>query len=259
MSRDWIDRPALDMLHEIQRPAPVRPAMLSPQALRDLGDEQRHIGRQRSDLTQAVDQVERTLSAKRGDLTDTLKRLDDSRDRVDTAQQRLDGFDSGWSRFHNRDTINTLRSDIERAAGWVTEYETRATKLRVEISDLTGDLDRAVAQRDAKRPRLVDRGREIRSTLDIDASLRIDLVERDPPAYLRGLRRDGNDKLWRATVGGVEQYRAAYGVDSRDALGARPSYLETTRSDQYRQLDHSIEQLIPARAREREIDMGIEM
>ena len=79
LSRDWIDRPALDVLHEIQRPAPPRPAMLSPQALRDLWDEQRAIGRQRYDLTQAVDRVERTLSTKRGDLTDTLKRLDDSR------------------------------------------------------------------------------------------------------------------------------------------------------------------------------------
>ena len=41
LSRDWIDRPALDVLQEIQRPAPLRPAMLSPQALRDLWDEQR--------------------------------------------------------------------------------------------------------------------------------------------------------------------------------------------------------------------------
>jgi hypothetical protein len=40
---------------------------------------------------------------------------------------------------------------------------------------------------------------------------------------------------------------------------ARPSYLEMIRADHYRQLDHSIDQLTPARAREREIDMGIEM
>jgi hypothetical protein len=95
--------------------------------------------------------------------------------------------------------------------------------------------------------------------LNADASLRIDSVERDRPAYVRGLRRHGNDRLWRTTVGGIEQYRAGYGVDSRDALGERPGYSDMTRADQYRQLHHDIRELAPARAREREIDMGIEM
>ena len=260
LSRDWIDRPALEVLHEIQRPAPPLPAMLSPQALRDLWDEQRDLGRQRYDLTQAVDRVERTLSTKRGDLTDTLKRVDDSRGRVDSAQQRLDGFDSAWSRFRNRDIIDTLHRDIDRSAGWVSEYDTRAATLRADITELTGERDRAGAQRDGIRPGLVDRTREIRSVLDADATLRIDRVERDPPAYVRRLRLDENvDKLWRTTVGAIEQYRAGYGIDSRDALGERPNYLDMTRADQYRQLEHSIDQLTPTRARDREIDMGIEM
>jgi hypothetical protein len=259
LSRDWIDRPALDVLKEIQRPAPSLPAMLSPQALRDLWGEQRALGKRRYVLTQAVEQVERTLSTKTGDLTDTLKRLGDSRARVDSAQQRLDGFDTPWSRFRNRDTIDTLHGDIDRAAGWVSEYETRATRLRAEITVLTGDRDRAVAQRDATRPGLIDRGREIRTVLHADASRRIDRVERDPPAYLRGLRRDGNDKLWRTTVGGIEQYRAGYGIDSRDALGPRPGYGDMTRADQYRQLHHDVRELAPARAPDREIGMGIEL
>ncbi|HUP75849.1 MAG TPA: hypothetical protein VM282_22645 [Acidimicrobiales bacterium] len=204
--------------------------------------------------------MERTLSTKQGDLTDTLKRLDDSRQRVDSAQGRLDSFDSGWSRFRNRDTVDTLHGDIDRAAGWVTEYEIRAAALRPEITVLTGECDRAVARRDAMRPGLVDRTREIRSVLDADASLRIDRVEREPPAYLREIRRDENhDKLWRTTVGGIEQYRAAYGVDTRDALGPRPGYGDMTRADQYRQLDHDVRELAPARARDREIEMGIEM
>lgn len=185
LSRDWIDRPALEVLNEIQRPAPSRPAMLSPQALRGLWDEQSTLGRQRYGLAQAVDVVERTLSAKRGELTDTLTRLDDSRDRVDSAQQRLDGFDSAWSRFRKRDTIDTLHRDIDRSSGWVSEYETRAATLRTEISLLTGERDRAVAQRDAIRPGLVDRTREIRSELNADALLRIDRMEREPPACLR--------------------------------------------------------------------------
>jgi hypothetical protein len=259
LSRDWIDRPALDVLNEIQRPAPSLPAMLSPQALRDLWDEQRALDRQRYDLTQAVDRVESTLKTKTGDLTNTLKRLDDARERVDSAQQRLDGFDSGWSRFRNRDTITTLHGDIDRAAGWVSEYETRAATLRPEISQLTEARDRAVAQRNTAQPRLHERGREIRTVLHADASLRVDRVERDPPAYLRGLRRDGNDKLWRTTVGGIEQYRAGYGIDARDAIGERPGYSDMTRADLYRQLHHDVRELAPARAREREIDMGIEM
>lgn len=135
----------------------------------------------------------------------------------------------------NRDTIDTLRGDIDRAAGWVTEYETRAVALGPEITELTGERDRAVAQRDATRPGLIDRTREIRSVLNADAALRIDRVERDPPAYLRGLRRDGNDKLWRTTVGAIEQHRAGYDIDTRDALGPRPGYGDMTRADQYRQ------------------------
>jgi hypothetical protein len=59
-----------------------------------------------------------------------LKRLDDPRSRIDGAQQRLDGLTSPWSRFRNRDTIDTLHSDRDHAAGWVTEYETRAATLR---------------------------------------------------------------------------------------------------------------------------------
>jgi hypothetical protein len=113
--------------------------------------------------------------------------------------------------------------------------------------------------RNAIRPGLVERTREIRSTLNADASLRIDRVERDPPLYVRGLRRDVNDKLWRTTVGGIEQYRAGYRIDSRDALGERPGYSDMTRADQYRELGHNLNQLIPARARDREIDMGIEL
>jgi hypothetical protein len=233
--------------------------MLSPQALRDLWDEQRALDRQRYDLTEAVDRVERTLATKTGDLTDTLKRLDDARERVDSAQQRLDAFDTPWSRFRNRGTIDTLRTDIDRAAGWVSEYDTRATKLRAEISDLTGDRDRVVARRDAARPELMDRTREIHSVLRADATMRIDRVERESPTYLRGLRRDGNDKLWRTTVAGIEQYRAGYSIDARDALGERPGYSDMTRADQYRQLHHDVRELAPARAREREMDMGIEM
>ena len=113
--------------------------------------------------------------------------------------------------------------------------------------------------RDALWPGLVDRGREIRTVLDADASLRIDRVERDPPAYLRGIRRDDSDaRLWRTTVGAIEQHRAGYGIDGRDALGPRPGYVDMTRADQYRQLRHDIDQLTPARAREREMNMGIE-
>ncbi|MEO8696518.1 MAG: MobF family relaxase [Acidimicrobiales bacterium] len=259
LGREWIDRPALDVLREQPQRLPQREALLSPRALRDLWDEQRAIGRQRSVLEQSVDGVERGLSTKSGDLTDTLKRLDGARARVDDAQQRLDGFDTAWSRFRNRDTIDTLHGDIDRAAGLATEYETSATTLRAEISDLTGVRDRAVAHRDAVRPGLIDRTREIRSTLNTDASLRIDRVERDPPAYVRGLRRDGNEKLWRATVGGIEQYRVAYGIESGNALGPRPGYGDMTRADRYRELEHSIHQLTPTRARDREIDMGIEM
>ena len=234
--------------------------MLSPQALRDLWDEQRALGRQRYDLTQAVDRVERTLSTKAGDLTDTLKRLDDSRQRVDSAQQRLDGFDTAWSRFRNRDTIDTLHADIDRSADWVSEYETRAATLRPEILQMTDERDRAVARRDATRSALVDRTREIRAVLNSDASLRVARVEHDPPAYARRLRRDGvDDKLWRTTVGAIEQYRAAYGIDSDYALGARPGYDDTTRANVYRNLEHSIGQLTPTHARDREIDMGIEM
>jgi hypothetical protein len=121
----------------------------------------------------------------------------------------------------NSGSPGALHRDIDRATGWVSDYETRATTLRTEISDLTGAHDRAVVQRDAIRPGLVDRTREIRSVLDADALLRIDRVERDPPAHVRGLRRDENDKLWRTTVGGIEQYRAAYGIRSRGALGER--------------------------------------
>ncbi|MEO8696474.1 MAG: AAA family ATPase, partial [Acidimicrobiales bacterium] len=259
LGRDWIDRPALDVLREQPQRLPQREALLSPRALRDLWDEQRAIGRQRSVLEQSVDGVERGLSTKSGDLTDTLKRLDGARARVDDAQQRLDGFDTAWSRFRNRDTIDTLHGDIDRAAGLATEYETSATTLRAEISDLTGDRDRAVAQRDATRPGLIDRSHEIRTTLNADASLRIDRVERDPPAHLRGIQRDGNEKLWRTTVGGIEQYRAAYGIDSRDALGPRPGYSDMTRADHHRRLHHDVRELAPARVREREIDMGIEM
>ncbi|MEO8698062.1 MAG: AAA family ATPase, partial [Acidimicrobiales bacterium] len=259
LGRDWIDRPALDVLRRQPQQLPQREALLSPQTLRDLWDEQRAIGRQRYVLEQSVDGVERRLSTKSGDLTDTLKRLDGARARVDDAQQRLDGFDTAWSRFRNRDTIDALHGDIDRAAGLANDYQTSASTLRAEISDLTGDRDRAVAQRDAKRPGLIDRTREIRTVLNDDASLRVDRVERDPPVYVRGLRRDGNDKLWRTTIGGVEQYRAAYGIDTRDALGERPGYSDMARADHYRQLRHDVRELAPARAREREIDMGIEL
>ncbi|MEO8697111.1 MAG: MobF family relaxase, partial [Acidimicrobiales bacterium] len=259
LSRDWIDRPALDVLRKQPQQLPEQSTLLSPQTLRDLWDEQRAIGRQRYVLEQSVDGVERRLSTKSGDLTDTLKRLDGARARVDDAQQRLDGFDTAWSRFRNRDTIDTLHGDIDRAGSSVGEYGTRAATLRTEIAQSTGERDRAVAQRDAARPGLVDRTREIRAVLNADASLRIGRVEREPPTYLRGIQRDGNDKLWRNTVGAIEQYRAAYGIDSRDALGERPGYSDTTRADQYRQLHHDVRALAPARAREREMDMGIEM
>ena len=163
-----------------------------------------------------------------------------------------------WSRFRNRDTIDSLHNDIARARGWVSEHETRAATLPTEIIELTGDRDRAVARRDATRPALVDRTREIRSVLDSDASLRVARVERDPPAYLRGLRRDNNDPTpWRTTVGEIEQYRAAYGIDSYP-LGGRPGYGDLIRADRYRELEHSIHELTPTRAREHGIDMGIE-
>jgi hypothetical protein len=84
-------------------------------------------------------------------------------------------------------------------------------------------------------------------------------VEREPPAYLRGIRRDGDDKLWHTTVGEIEQYRAAYGIRTDDALGPRPGYGDMTRGDQYRQLDREVRELRPTRAREREMDMGIEL
>jgi chromosome segregation ATPase len=151
LSRDWIDRPALDLLRDHRPVVEQQPVLLSPQTLRGLWRELDDLATQRYHLTQAVDRVERTLHTKTGDLKDTLKRLDDSRARIDSAQQRLDGLDTPWSRFRNRDTIDTLRSDIDRSAGWVREYETRATTLRAEITVLTGDRDRVVAQRNTAR------------------------------------------------------------------------------------------------------------
>ena len=260
LSRDWIDRPALDVLKEIQRPAPLRPAILSPQALLDLWDEQSAIGRQRRELTDLVDQLDRSIGIKRGDLAETAKLLERSDAHIDRAQQQLDGFDSAWSRFRNRDTIDTLHNDIDRSNDWVNEYETRAGTLRAEIAQLGGDREHAIAQREALRPALVERSRGIQSVLSADAGRRATQVERDPPAHLRGLHLQNADaKLWRTTVGGIEQYRAAYGIDSGDPLGARRGYLDMTRADRYRQLEHSIDQLTPTRARDREMDMGIEM
>ncbi|MEO8695678.1 MAG: AAA family ATPase, partial [Acidimicrobiales bacterium] len=260
LSRDWIDRPALDVLRKQPQQLPEQSTLLSPQTLRDLWDEQRAIGRQRYDLTHAVDNVERSLSTTTRELDDTLKRLDDGRARVDSAQARLDGFDSPWSRFRNRDTIASLHCDVDRAGSSVGEYEKRAATLRGEIAQLTCDRDRAIAQRDTARPGLVDRTREIRSMLDADASLRVAQLERVPAAYLRGIERDSADpRLWRTTVGGIEQYRAGYGIDGHDALGLRPHYADLSRGDQYRQLEHGIDQLRPVRVREREIDMGIEL
>ena len=258
--RDWIDRPALEVLRD-RRPAPVEQSvLLSPQTLRGLWRELDDLASQRYHLAQAVDRVERTLHTKTGDLTDALKRLDDSRERVDTAQERLDGFDGPWSRFRNRDTIDRLHADIDRSRGWIGEYETRTTTLRAEIAPLTGDRDHAVAQRDTTRPVLVDRSREIRTILSADASLRTARVERDPPAHLRGvLLRNTDAKLRRTTIGQVEQYRAAYGIESDSALGARPGYDDMTRANVFRNLEHSINQLAPTQTRDREIDMGIEL
>jgi hypothetical protein len=260
LSRDWIDRPAVDVARENRHPAPERSAWLSPQALRDLWGEQAEIRLQHFALTQAVDRVERSLRIKTGELANTVQRLERSRRSIHHAQEQLDRFVSPWSRFRNRDTIDTLHADIDRASGWVNEYETRAAALRTEITVLTGERGRAVAQRAATRTALVDRGREISTVLTADASLRVTRVERDPPAYVKGLRRDGvDDKLWRSTVGGIEQYRAAYGIDSHHPLGARPNHSELNRADQYRQLERSINRLTPTRAHEHEIGTGIEL
>jgi conjugative relaxase-like TrwC/TraI family protein len=258
LSRDWIDRPALGVLHENQHHTPVRPALLSPQALRDLWEEQADIRRQRVDLTQAVDRVERTLETKTRDRAETNQRIGSTRRRIHHAQEQLDRFDSPWSRLRNRDTINNFRSDIDHATDWTNEYETRASTLRVEITQLTGERDRAIAERDTSLPTLIDRTCEIRSVLDVDASLRTAEMTQTP-AYLTSLRRQGvDDKLWRTTVGEIEQYRAAYGIDSDHPLGQRPNYHDLTRVDRYRQLERSINRLTPTRVGEHEIGMGIE-
>jgi hypothetical protein len=107
-------------------------------------------------------------------------------------------------------------------------------------------------------PALIDRAREIRSVLDADASLRA-AGRQTSPHYLSGVRRDGvDDACWRTMVGEIEQYRAAYGIDSNHPLGPRPNYNDMTRVDRYRQLDHDLNQLARARTRDHEIGLGIE-
>jgi hypothetical protein len=260
LGRDWIDRPALDVLREHRLTVVEHPALLSPQTLRGLWRELDDLASQRYNLAQAVDRIEHTLHTKNGDLKDTVQRLAESHQLVEDTQRRLDGFDSPWSRFRNRDTIGTLHKDIEHSRDWIGEYETRAATLRSEIAELTGHRDYAVAHRGTTRPGLVDRSREIRSVLDCDATLRVARVEHAPPAHLRGILRDNADaKLRRATIGQVEQYRAAYGIESDHVLGARPGYDDTTRANLYRNLKDSVDQLTPTRARDREIDMGVEI
>jgi hypothetical protein len=231
---------------------------LSPEALRDLWHEQAEIRRQRFDLEQAVDRVERTLQTNTRDLADTVQRLEGSRRRIDLGQEQLDGFSGPWSRFRNRDTINTLHRDIDHASGWVDEYEARVAALRVEIAQLIGERDRAIAHRDEKGPVLVGRTREIRSVLDFDASRRTAGMTQTP-AYLSGLRRDGVDGAsWRTIVGEIEQYRAAYGIAGNYPLGGRPSYDDITRVDRYRLLEQDLNQLAPSRSRNNAIYNGIE-
>ena len=260
LSRDWIDRPALDVLRQ-HRPTVVEgSALLSPLKLRGLWKELDDLASQRYHLAQAVDRVERTLHTKTIELKETVKRLEGSHQRMDDAHRQLDEFDSAWSRFRDRDTIDALHNDIDRFRGWVSEYEPRAATLRAEITALTGECDRAVAHRDTTRPGLIERSREIRSALNADALLRFARVEPDPPAYLRGIRRDSRDATpWRTTVGAIEQYRAAYGIDSRDALGPRPGYRDVSRADQYRRLEHNLGTLTPTHARGHEIEIGIEL
>ncbi|MEO8692202.1 MAG: hypothetical protein ABI658_01720, partial [Acidimicrobiales bacterium] len=201
-----------------------------------------------------------TLQQKERELDDTVKQLGELRARMNDAQRGIDRFDGGWSRFRNRDTIDTLQRDIDRASGWASESEARAATLRSEIAGLAGEHDRAVAHRDTLRPPLDARTIEIRTQLNADASLRAARVELDTPPYLRGIQRDSADpSRWRTTVGGIEQYRAAYGINANDPLGARPGYLDRNRADHYRRLDHNIEQLTPARARNQDLDMGIEL
>jgi hypothetical protein len=258
LSRDWIDRPALDVALENRRFAPECPALLSPQALRDLWGEQAEIRRHHFELMQAVDRVERSLRIKAGELADTVQRLERSRRSIHHAQEQLDRFVSPWSRFRNRDTIDSLHRDIDRAADWSDKDETRAATLRDEITQLTGQRDRAVAQRDTTLPTLIDCTREIRWVLDVDASLRTAGMTQTP-AHLTGIHREGvDDPLWRATVGEIEQYRAAYGIHSNHPLGPRPNYLDLTRVDRYRDLEHDLNQLTPMRRRDQEIAIGIE-
>ena len=57
----------------------------------------------------------------------------------------------------------------------------------------------------------------------------------------------------------AREYRVAYGINGVDALGVRPAYDDVIRADRYRELEQSVDQLTPARARDHEIDIGIEL
>ena len=230
------DHVLVDLLHDARRvPQSCRHnldgnasghAMLPPQTLRELWQELDGITSQRYRLTKSVDELERAIRAATLSLTDTVKQLEGSGERINASQLELAGFGSGWSRFRNRDTIDTLHKEIDQARVWMTTIENRAAALRTEITDLGGARDRTIERRDTARPAFEQRTMEIRSALDADASLRSAVVEQTLPQHLRGIERDSNDVLrWRATVGRVEQYRHAYGIDgekhTRSTTGLR--------------------------------------
>ena len=260
VNRSWIDQPAHARQTQLNDHNPHRPGTLSPDALRNLLDEQ-------AQLTATLDELNGALETLPGDYQRTRTQLDKAGADLDASAGRLqEAFDTiaridrPLRRRGNEATIAGAKRAIEHLPDKMREQAATTARLTHTLEAIDQHLSHA-EQAAQHKPALEAQLQSVTRRLDDDHNVRVRQIHRNPPSRItdqlgpRPTSRQHADR-WDIAAGRLDQHHTAYNVTtgiSATKYAKLPGFKHSrtlTKHDQNR-LDHGIA-LERQQARQRE-------
>ncbi len=214
MARSWIDQPAHARQAEL---ADHRPGTIPPAELRAIFAERGEITETIRRIDQEIPRHDHMLQEQLADLKRAANRLDTAERWLAEAQEKLSSLDRPFSRRWHRDEIRSAQTEVQRASDSVAEAQTAHAEkaaLLQTVQDRINETNQAPRRPTHAR---IHRLTSTAEALDADASIRGTSLAKDCPAEISGTvgARPADQQAataWDQAAGRLEQFHSSFGT-----------------------------------------------
>ncbi len=216
ITRNWIDQPALARQAELAGQNRHRPGTLPADELQNLLGQQAQLTDTLRQLSDDLDSLPRDLSWAQQERRSAVAALDQSRDRLQRANDTLAEHDRPFRRRGHELEIAQAKRAIEDLPGPISERASKISAIDRRVADLQNRLAQT-RRLDERRPTMQTQLADIDNRLSDDRRIRTRQIHRDTPDRITstlGARPAGGEpsRTWDAAAGQLDQHQTAYGL-----------------------------------------------